>query len=91
MNKTELIKLLSANTGFTQAQTKRFVDELQLLAEARLREGHKFAIHDLVEVRVVDVPARSGTAMGRTWSKPAGRQLKAKIIGRGKRMFEEVG
>lgn len=88
MNKTELIKLLAVNTGFTQDQTRRFVNELMLLAQARLKAGLKFALHDLVEVRVVHRPERSGVAMGHKWHKPAGKELKAKIIGKGKRMFE---
>jgi hypothetical protein len=88
VKKTELIKLMSANTGLTGEQTRRFIDELVLLAGLRLKMGGDFAIADLVEITAVDKPARGGVAMGKAWSKPAHRALKAKIIGRAKRMFE---
>ena len=87
MNKTELIKLLAANTGFTQDQARKFVDELVLLAKMRLQAGRVFAIHDLVEIKVVDVAARSGVAWGGKWTKPAHKALKAKVIGRARRMW----
>lgn len=88
MSKTELIKKLSEITGDTHDKTRAVVNAVCLLAWQELRAGRPFAIFDLVEIRPVDVPARQGVAMGRPWSKPAHKGLKAKIIGKAKRMFE---
>jgi nucleoid DNA-binding protein len=88
VNKEKLIKSLSEAGDYTKTQARVFIDTLTDVAENELRQRGVFAIHDLVEIKAVDKPARSGVAMGKAWSKPAHRALKAKIIGRAKRMFE---
>jgi nucleoid DNA-binding protein len=88
VSKTELIKQLADITGDSQEKTRAVVNALQLLAWRELREGGVFAIADLVKIEAVDRAARSGESMGVKWHKPAHRGLRAKIIGRAKRMFE---
>lgn len=88
VNKTELINRIAEAGGMTKAQARPMVELFMDVAENELRQRGVFAIHDLVKIEVVDVPARSGESMGIQWSKPAGKKLRAKIIGKAKRMFE---
>jgi nucleoid DNA-binding protein len=89
MNKKDLIVALSHVNGQTQEKNKSFIDDLMAVAEAQLKNNGTFAIHDLVRLDGVEKAARSGESMGVKWHKPAHMALKAKIIGKAKRMFQE--
>lgn len=89
MKKKDLIAALARVNGKTLEENRVIVNTFQLVAHQELRERGVFAIADLIEIRAVDVPARSGTAMGHDWHRPAHRGLRAKIIGGAKRLFED--
>jgi len=89
MNKKELIAAMSEINGKSLEDSRVIVNTLQLVAWKELRERGEFTIPDLVKIEAVDKPARSGESLGVKWHKPAHKALKAKIIGKAKRMFQE--
>lgn len=86
MNKAELIAKIAETTGTSKKEAEGTINLVVDTIIAGAKTDGECVIPSLGKLAVVDVAARSGVAMGKAWSKPAGKALKLKLSKAGKEL-----
>jgi DNA-binding protein HU-beta len=86
MNKAELIEKVAAETEVSKAEAGRTVETVIGAILEGVKADGEALVPGLGKLKVVDVEARSGTAMGKKWSKPAHKKVKLVLNKDGKEL-----
>lgn len=79
MNKTQLIEAVAEKLSVSKKESGEIISTvIGTIVEATKNDG-ECVIPGLGKLKQVDVGARSGTSMGKSWSKPAHKTLKLRL------------
>lgn len=85
MNKVELIAAVAEKLEVSKAEAGRTVDTVVgTIIEGTL--GGECVVPGLGKLKLTDVAASSGTAMGKKWTKPAHKKVKLSLSTDGKKL-----
>jgi DNA-binding protein HU-beta len=86
MNKVQLIEAVAEKTETSKAEAGRLVEVVVgSILDGVVNDGEAI-VPGLGKLKVQDVPARSGVAMGKEWSKPAHKKVKLVLNKEGKEL-----
>lgn len=86
MNKAELIAKVAEQTGSKKTEAEATINMvIDTIVGGAIADG-ECVIPSLGKLAVVETAARSGKAMGKEWSKPAGKSIKLKLSKAGKEL-----
>lgn len=84
MNKAQVTEAVSAKLEVTKAEAQRIIDVvLGTIIDGAKADGEA-VVSGLGKLKVVETKATSGVAMGKAWSKPAGKAFKLSVSKEGK-------
>lgn len=81
INKAELAKLISNETGDSAAASIRFLDALENVAKFAVRAGKAVSLHGFIKIEPIVRPARAGRnpSTGEAIQIPEKKAVKAKV------------
>jgi len=85
MNKTELISTLAEKLEVSKAESGRILENVMNTIIEGVKEG-ECVLPGIGKLKLVDVAASSGVAMGKAWSKPAHKKVKLSLSVDGKKI-----
>jgi DNA-binding protein HU-beta len=82
LRKPDVVDAVAAETGLSKAQTEATLNALEHVVTETVKGGGSVVITGFVTFKVQHQPARTGVAMGKPWSRPAGKVVKARVGGK---------
>lgn len=86
LKKVDLLKKISETSGVKKNDVESVLDTLDTVTIEALKGGQKVSLGKIVSVKPVEVPARSGTINGKTWSADAHTGIKATVADKYKKL-----
>lgn len=87
MNKAQVQDVVAQKLDVSKAEAQRIISVVVGTIVEGAKEDGEAIIAGLGKLKVVETKATSGVAMGKAWSKPAGKAFKLSVSKEGKELL----